>query len=50
MTDENFRGQGLSRYLMEKIIDEYKDKVDGIYFFMLNSIGYIEKDFSTRWI
>ncbi len=33
MTDKDYRGQGLSRYLMNKVIDEYKDKVDGIYLF-----------------
>jgi predicted GNAT family N-acyltransferase len=38
MTDEDYRGQGLSRYLMEKVIDEYKDKADGIYLFGNNSV------------
>lgn len=33
MTDKAYRGQGLSRYLMEKVIEEYIDKVDGIYLF-----------------
>ncbi len=33
MTDEAYRGQGLSRYLMEHILAEYKEKVDGIYLF-----------------
>jgi predicted GNAT family N-acyltransferase len=33
MTDKDYRGQGLSRYLIEKVIDEYKDKTDGIYLF-----------------
>lgn len=33
MTDKDYRGQGLNRYLIEKVIDEYKDKVDGIYLF-----------------
>lgn len=33
MTDKEYRGQGLSRYLIERIIAEYKDKVDGIYLF-----------------
>lgn len=38
MTDEDYRGQGLSRYLMEKIIEEYKYKVDGIYLFGNDSV------------
>jgi predicted GNAT family N-acyltransferase len=38
MTDEEYRGQGLSRYLMENIIEEYKDKVDGIYLFANDSV------------
>lgn len=33
MTDEAYRGQGLNREIMEKILAEYKDKVDGIYLF-----------------
>ena len=33
MTDETYRNQGLSRYLMEKILEEWQDKVDGIYLF-----------------
>lgn len=33
MTDEAYRGQGLNREIMEKIMAEYKDKVDGIYLF-----------------
>jgi len=33
MTDEDYRNLGLSRSLMEEIIHEYKDKVDGIYLF-----------------
>ncbi|MBU3144597.1 GNAT family N-acetyltransferase [Clostridium sp. CF012] len=38
MTDKDYRGQGLSRYLMEKVIDEYKNKVDGIYLFGNDSV------------
>lgn len=38
MTDENYRDQGLSRYLMQKIIEEYKNKVDGIYLFGNDSV------------
>lgn len=33
MTDQAYRRQGLNREIMEKIMDEYKDKVDGIYLF-----------------
>lgn len=33
MTDEAYRGQGLNRQIMEKILEEYKDKVDGFYLF-----------------
>jgi predicted GNAT family N-acyltransferase len=33
MTDKAYGGQGLSRYLMERVIKEYIDKVDGIYLF-----------------
>lgn len=38
MTDKNYRGQGLSRYLMERVIDEYKEKSDGIYLFGNDSV------------
>lgn len=38
MTDKNYRGQGLSRYLMQKIIDEYKENSDGIYLFGNDSV------------
>lgn len=33
MTDKEYRGQGLSRFLMERILEEYKDTSDGIYLF-----------------
>lgn len=33
MTDEAYRGLGLNREIMEKIMDEYMDKVDGFYLF-----------------
>lgn len=33
MTDSEYRGQGLNREIMERILEEYKDKVDGIYLF-----------------
>ena len=33
MTDNAYRGQGLNRKIMEHILTEYMDKVDGIYLF-----------------
>lgn len=33
MTDEDYRGQGLNRDIMERIMEEYSGKVDGIYLF-----------------
>ncbi len=33
MTDKEYRGQGLNRKIMEFILQEYMDKVDGIYLF-----------------
>lgn len=33
MTDSAFRGQGLSRFLMETVLDEWSPKVDEIYLF-----------------
>lgn len=33
MTDNDYRGQGLNREIMERIMAEYKGKVDGIYLF-----------------
>ena len=38
MTDENYRRQGLCRYLMEHVIKEYQHKVDGIYLFGNDSV------------
>lgn len=38
MTDANYRGQGLCRYLIEHVIKEYQDKVDGIYLFGNDSV------------
>lgn len=38
MTDKNYRGQGLSRYLMERVIDEYKESSDGVYLFGNDSV------------
>ena len=33
MTDKEYRNQGLSRYLMERVVSEYKNKCEGIYLF-----------------
>lgn len=38
MTDERYRRLGLIRYLMDKIIHEYKGKVDGIYLFANDTV------------
>lgn len=33
MTDREYRGQGLSRYIMERVVSEYKDKFEAMYLF-----------------
>lgn len=38
MTDKEYRGQGLSRYLIEKIIEDWADKADGMYLFANDSV------------
>lgn len=38
MTDDKYRNQGLSRYLIEKIIEEYKERTDGIFLFANDSV------------
>jgi len=38
MTDPEYRNQGLSRYLMEKVIVEWKNKCDMIYLFANDSV------------
>lgn len=38
MTDKDYRSRGLSRYLIERIIDEYKENSDGIYLFGNDSV------------
>lgn len=38
MTDEDYRGRGLSRFLIEKIIEDWKDKSDMIYLFANDSV------------
>ncbi|MGE7624770.1 GNAT family N-acetyltransferase [Viridibacillus sp. NPDC096237] len=38
MTDEHYRNQGLSRVLMETVLDEWKDKCDMFYLFANDSV------------
>lgn len=38
MTDCDYRGQGLSRLLMEKVLEEWKDKCDAIYLFANDTV------------
>lgn len=38
MTDPNYRGQGLNREIMERILKKYADKVDGFYLFGNDSV------------
>ena len=38
MTAKEYRGQGLGRYLIEKVIDTYRDVCDGIYLFGNDSV------------
>lgn len=45
MTDKRYCGMGLNRYIMENIIEEYKDKADGIYLFANDTV----LDYYTRF-
>jgi len=38
MTDKEYRGQGLNGKIMESVLQEYMDKVDGIYLFGNDSV------------
>jgi len=38
MTDKEYRGKGLSRWLMEKVLEDWKDKSDAIYLFANDSV------------
>lgn len=38
MTDKDYRGLGLNGYLLKKVIEDYKDKCDGIYLFANDSV------------
>ncbi|MSR90411.1 GNAT family N-acetyltransferase [Inconstantimicrobium porci] len=51
MTDKKYRKRGLSRYLIESIVDEWKDKCDAVYLFANDSVldfypkfGFIKKE------
>lgn len=48
MTDPDHRGKGYSRMIMEKIMDEYEDKVDGIYLFANDSVKEFYPRFAFR--
>lgn len=44
MTDEAYRGQGLARKLMERVIADYRDSCDGIYLFgNLSALDFYRK-------
>ncbi len=38
MTDPDYRGKGLSRYLMEEVLKDWKDKADAIFLFANQSV------------
>lgn len=38
MTDKEYRGKGLCRWLMEKVLEDWKDKSDAIYLFANDSV------------
>ena len=38
MTDEEYRNQGLSRFLMEKVLSEWENKCDCIYLFANDTV------------
>ncbi|SFR65414.1 Acetyltransferase (GNAT) domain-containing protein [Anaeromicropila populeti] len=38
MTDPDYRGQGLNKYILERILEEYEGKVDGFYLFGNDSV------------
>lgn len=38
MTDESHQGKGLSRFLMERVLADYGDKVDGFFLFANDSV------------
>lgn len=48
MTDEAYRGQGLNREIMEKILSEHADKADGIYLFANDDVCNYYQKFGFR--
>lgn len=38
ITDKRYQGQGLSRYLMESVLEDYRSKTDGVYLFANDSV------------
>ena len=48
MTDSNYRNQGLNREIMERILEEYSGKVDGIYLFGNDSVIHYYPKFGFK--
>ncbi|MBR4358266.1 MAG: GNAT family N-acetyltransferase [Butyrivibrio sp.] len=48
MTDPDYRGRGYARMLMEKIVEDYENKVDGIYLFANDSVVDFYPKFGFR--
>lgn len=48
MTDPDHRGKGYSRMIMEKIMSEYEEQVDGIYLFANDSVKEFYPKFGFR--
>ncbi len=38
MTDEKYRGKGLSRFLMKKVLEDWRDNCDAVYLFANDSV------------
>lgn len=48
MTDEAYRGQGLNRRIMERVLEEYSSKVDGMYLFANDTVRRYYPKFGFR--
>ena len=48
MTNPDYRGRGYARMLMEKIVEDYENKVDGIYLFANDSVVDFYPKFGFR--
>ncbi len=48
MTDPDYRGRGYARLLMEKVLEEYEGKVDGIYLYGNDSVVDFYPKFGFR--